>query len=609
MEHEYVGKRPDHNQIAEPIGSVIAISGSRATILLDSAPGTARPDLDDCPFIGTLLTVDTSAAVVLCLITSLKIPVHALAKAANGSRIAEVDLVGELRRENDGYLQTFQRGVSVYPRLGDVVQSPSRIILEKAYHFGKFNAITVGTIRQDPAIPAAVKVDEMLGKHFAVVGSTGTGKSCTVALALREVLEKYTNAHIVMLDPHNEYAACFGNSAELISPANLSLPFWILNFEEIVEIIIGNAQENPDEVDILRDLIPLAKQQFARAENGRPRTTLMRSGDRRNKYTVDVPLPYRMADLIALIDAQLGKLEMQNALRPYKKLRARVESIRQDPRFGFMFGALTVQDNLAQVLKRLFRIPVMGKPITVIQLMGIPSEVVNVVVSVLARLAFDLALWSDGKMPITVVCEEAHRYVPSDSSSGFEPTKRAISRIAKEGRKYGVSLCIVSQRPGDIDPAILSQCSTIFAMRLSNDRDQAIVRSALSDAQASLLEFLPSLGLRETIVFGEGVPLPSLILLDKLPEAALPKSNSADFAHMWRQDVSDGSFVDDAIARWRAGGQNTEEQPVAADNGQSPPRVEQDPAMARLSAAIRGSAPTQRPTAGALRPPQNGTGR
>ena len=127
------------------------------------------------------------------------------------------------------------------------------------------------------------------------------------------------------------------------------------------------------------------------------------------------------------------------------------------------------------------------------------------IVSILARLAFDLAVWSEGKVPITFVCEEAHRYVPRERDAGFEPTKRIISRIAKEGRKYGISLCVVSQRPGDIDPTILSQCSTIFAMRLSNERDQKIVKSAVSDAAESLLRFLPSLGTRETITFGEGV--------------------------------------------------------------------------------------------------------
>ena len=187
--------------------------------------------------------------------------------------------------------------------------------------------------------------------------------------------------------------------------------------------------------------------------------------------------------------------------------------------------------------------------------MGLPSEIVNVVVSVLARLAFDLALWSDGRMPITFVCEEAHRYVPRDTKVGFEPTKRAISRIAKEGRKYGVSLCVVSQRPGDLDPTILSQCSTLFTMRLSNERDQEIIRSALPDSAEKLIGFLPSLGTRETIVFGEGVTMPSHILLDELTSETRPKGNSITITDAWSADIADATFVDEVVSRWRLIGQ------------------------------------------------------
>ena len=146
-----------------------------------------------------------------------------------------------------------------------------------------------------------------------------------------------------------------------------------------------------------------------------------------------------------------------------------------------MFGSLTVYDGMAQVLSRIFRVPVNNKPITILELTGIPSEIVNVVVSVLCRMTFDFALWSEGQVPVTLVCEEAHRYVPVNAALGFEPCKRAIAKIAKEGRKYGASLCIVTQRPAEIDPTILSQCNTVFALRMSNERDQAIVASAVAD--------------------------------------------------------------------------------------------------------------------------------
>jgi uncharacterized protein len=196
-----------------------------------------------------------------------------------------------------------------------------------------------------------------------------------------------------------------------------------------------------------------------------------------------------------------------------------------------------------------------------------------VVVSVLARLAFDFGVWSAGRVPITFVCEEAHRYVPFDNSLGFEPTKRAISRIAKEGRKYGVSLCIVSQRPAELDPTILSQCSTIFSMRLTNERDQEILRAGISDAAASLLEFMPTMGTGDAITFGEGVALPTRIKFDMLPAHALPKSNTASFTRNWSRDMPDDNFLHEVVNRWRQQTFN----PGSADYSLDPPPAAEPP--------------------------------
>jgi hypothetical protein len=181
----------------------------------------------------------------------------------------------------------------------------------------------------------------------------------------------------------------------------------------------------------------------------------------------------------------------------------------------------------------------------------LPSEIINVVVSVLARLAFDFGLWSGGQIPITFVCEEAHRYVPIDRTLGFEPTKRAISRIAKEGRKYGVSLCLVTQRPAELDPTILSQCSTIFSFRLSNERDQEILKAGISDAARSLLDFMPTMGAGDAITFGEGVALPTRVKFDMLPANAWPRSNTASFTEGWAREAPSENFLQDVVTRWR----------------------------------------------------------
>jgi hypothetical protein len=258
---------------------------------------------------------------------------------------------------------------------------------------------------------------------------------------------------------------------------------------------------------------------------------------------------------------------------------------------------------MAAVLARLFRIPVNGKPIAILELGGLPSEIINVVVSVLARLAFDFGVWSAGRIPITFVCEEAHRYVPIDKSLGFEPTKKAISRIAKEGRKYGVSLCMITQRPAELDPTILSQCNTIFSMRLTNERDQDILRAGISDAAASLLEFMSTMGTGEAITFGEGVALPTRIKFDMLPEDEWPKSNTASFTSNWAKDLPDDSFLHEIVHRWRA---QTFNPDSAAYTVEAPPAqvaVPQHPSIRRDP--MQPAAAQQRP---GIQPPPPGFG-
>ena len=269
------------------------------------------------------------------------------------------------------------------------------------------------------------------------------------------------------------------------------------------------------------------------------------------RFTVDTPVPYRISDLTGLIDERMGKLENKRDLSPYRQLRTRIDSISQDGRYAFMFGSLTVYDGMTQVLSRIFRVPVNNKPITIVELTGLPTEIINVVVSVLARMTFDFAHWSEGKVPLTLVCEEAHRYVPAADHLGFEPCKRAIAKIAKEGRKYGVALCIVSQRPAEVDPTILSQCNTVFALRMSNDRDQEIVTSAITDTGSGLLEFLPSLGQREALAFGDGVALPVRIKFDELPANCLPRSTTARFTEHWQRSVGDEGFLEQVVEKWR----------------------------------------------------------
>ncbi len=540
------------------IGRIVSVTGSKAIVLLDNGQAHAvrasqRPEM------GTLLAIDTASTVALAIVSALSVPVPAQREGENEIWIAELGLVGELWRSKDGRPSTFNRGVSSYPALGHRVRVASKAELELAFCGDMEQSVRVGSIRQDDSIPAMIRVDELLGKHFAVLGTTGTGKSCTLALILRAILEKNPAAHVVLLDPHNEYATAFTEWAEVLSPRNLQLPYWLLTFEELAEVVVGNPSERKNEIEILQELIPIAKSRYS-AGRGREAQALRARMHDSGRYTVDTPVPYRLSDLISLIDDRMGKLENKRDLAPYRNLKTRIETLSVDPRYAFMFGSLTVNDDMAQVLGRLFRVPVNGKPITILELTGLPTEIVNVVVAVLCRMTFDFALWSEGKIPVTLICEEAHRYVPANPALGFEPCKRAIARIAKEGRKYGASLCIITQRPAEIDPTILSQCNTVFALRMSNDRDQAIVSSAISDSGSGLLEFLSALGQREAIAFGDGVTLPVRIRFDELPKHAMPRSSTARFSEMWQRSAGDDALLEQIVEKWRlsASGGGTE---------------------------------------------------
>jgi DNA helicase HerA-like ATPase len=248
----------------------------------------------------------------------------------------------------------------------------------------------------------------------------------------------------------------------------------------------------------------------------------------------------------------MGKLENRSSRITYHKLISRIETVRNDPRYAFMFDNANVGgDTMAEVVSHLFRLPAHGRPMTVMQLAGFPAEVVDSVVSVLCRMAFDFGLWSDGISPLLFVCEEAHRYASADRSIGFGPTRKAVSRIAKEGRKYGVYLGLVTQRPAELDATIISQCSTLFTMRLANDRDQSLLRSAVSDAAANLLSFVPSLGTREVLAFGEGVALPTRLRFRDVPAHQLPRSEATISSTPTVDSGNDAHFVSSVIERWR----------------------------------------------------------
>lgn len=501
------------------LGHVVQCDGARATIC-------AYADVEDGGVTG-LWTVGRMISINLGQIRTVGL-VYEIGKAdrawdADSQNPIEVsvELIGEVRDNTGPGKPAFDRGITQYPHIGAIAHRIRNRDLTAVYDLAGREGVTVGALSQDESIAANIAIDDTLTRHFAVVGTTGVGKSTAVSLLLRKAIQSRPDLRALILDPHNEFAAAFPDLCIRIDTGALDLPFWMFRLEELAEVLFRGRERVPEEIDLLRDLIPIAKHLY---RSGGSPGVIRRSGEG-SSITADTPVPYRMADLLKQIDERMGLLDSKNDRPVYRALRTRVEAAISDPRYRFMFNSRLIEDTIHETIGNIFRVPHHGRPITCFEMAGMPSEVVNAVCSVLARLAFDLALLSEGRLKLLVLCEEAHRYMPNDPRLGFAPTRHALSRIAKEGRKYGCYLGVVTQRPGELDPTILSQCSTVFAMRLANDQDQAIIRSAIADSSASTLSFLSSMGQREAIAFGEGVATTMRMKFERLPGQLIPGSS------------------------------------------------------------------------------------
>jgi hypothetical protein len=530
------------NEEGAPIGRVIAVSAAQLIVLLQPPqPGAHAPQTPLA--MAGLVKIRTRASMVFGMVSGLRVPLPSVVAPDDDLKIIEVELIGESSFGPEGKSDRFRRGVSMFPALEDHVYLATPDDLAQVYAPPREAAIPVGSIHQNTDVPAFLLVNDLLGKHFSIVGTTGSGKSCAVATILRSVIETNPHAHMILLDPHCEYGHAFPDEAIVLSPGDgLHLPYWLFNFDEFAEIVMGSASHRAEQWKILGEAVLAAKLAYL----GKAPTE--------RHCSIDTPLPYRVSDLIRFLDQAMGSLNRPESVAAYQLVKTRILALQNDVRFGFMFGtSLTLRDEMSDILAQLFRIPVSGKPITILDLSGVPSEVLNVVVSVVCRLTFDFSIWSETQMPITIVCEEAHRYAPRDKDAGFEPVKRALSRIAKEGRKYGVSLCVVSQRPSDLAPSLLSECNTLFALRMTSQEDQDIVRGALPEASHGLMKFLPALRNGEAIVVGEGVSMPMRICFSPLPDHQRPRSATASFSTAWSRDVDGRSEVELTVERWRRG--------------------------------------------------------
>ncbi|QZP08027.1 ATP-binding protein [Caenibius sp. WL] len=537
---------PASANAAQPIGVVLEIAGSSSHIALDSDRLQAcATDLDPsialAGQVGSQIKIRAGDGWLVANVRTQKRD----GRNPDGI-IAGIDFLGEGAEDRvSGRLHTFRRGVTRYPIPGALVYPATHEDLRQVYASDHSSTVQIGTVFPTDDIRAGVQIDAMLGKHFALLGSTGTGKSTAAALLLHRICNAAPNGHILMIDPHGEYASAFGANGILLNVGNLQLPYWLMNFEEHCEVFLtSTGHDRQEDADILARCLLQAR-------------TKHRKADQPGKITVDTPVPYLLSDLTGILQLEMGKLDKATSSAPYQRIKGKIDEIRGDPRYQFMFSGMLVSDTMADFIGRIFRMPADGKPIAIIDVSGVPSEVTATVVAVLSRLVFDFAIWSreERTRPILLVCEEAHRYVPNERNADGSSVGRILSRIAKEGRKYGVSLGLITQRPSDLAEGVLSQCGTIIAMRLNNDRDQQFVKAAMPEGARGFLDVIPALRNRECIICGEGVSVPVRVSFDDLEESLRPASADPSFVSLWAETGDDdAAAVQRTVARWRAQG-------------------------------------------------------
>lgn len=529
----------------QPIGVVLEISGAGSQIALD------LERLNEC-----MQDEDRSIALAGQVGSQIKIRVGdawLLAnvrdqrkdrRAANGI-IAGIDFLGEGSEEKlTGRIHGFKRGVTRYPVPGAMIYPATTKDLEQIYASDGRANITIGTVFPTKDIRAGLYIDAMLGKHFALLGSTGTGKSTSAALILHRICQAAPEGHIVMVDPHGEYSAAFRQTGQILDVSNLQMPYWLMNFEEHCEVLLtSDGNERQVDMDILAKCLL-----HARSKN--------RLAETMGKITVDSPIPYLLSDLSTKIKDEMGKLDKATSSAPYMRINSKLDELKGDPRYQFMFSGMLVGDTMTNFISKVFRMPGEGKPISIIDVSGVPSDITSTVVAVLSRLVFDFAIWGreEKTRPILLVCEEAHRYVPNEKNSDGSSVAKILSRIAKEGRKYGISLGLITQRPSDLAEGVLSQCGTIISMRLNNDRDQAFVKAAMPEGARGFLDSIPALRNRECIICGEGVAIPIRVNFDTLEEHKRPASEDPSFSELWNSGGGEEELVDRVVLRWRSQG-------------------------------------------------------
>ncbi|MGO9642592.1 MAG: ATP-binding protein [Candidatus Acidiferrales bacterium] len=514
-----------------------------------------------------------------------------------GQRWMEVQLVGESYGKSP-----FERGVSVFPTIDDEVHVVTETDLTVIYGSSRGAPVQIGYHASSVSLPAVVDLESIVTRHAAVVGSTGSGKSNAIAALLKNLCgSEYPRARVVVIDPHSEYGAAFRGISRVFriggTEQPLLVPYWTMSFDEFGWFFVDRktgSESVPDAT--LRDKL---------FEMRKAKVSSLRAGALgADEITVDSPVPFNIRDLWWQMDfadratfktkefkkgdeevVDKGDAETLKPATfkpvapgdkpPYKNpvsgmmqsYLSRISARLKDKRFEFLCNAgeydgckLDLHDLLASWIAH-------PQPLTVFDLGGIPFEVADLVVGLIARVLFEISFWGRDlpgigrQAPILIVFEEAHSYLPRGQRrfvQGFALS--AVQRIFKEGRKYGVGAIVVSQRPSELDETVLSQCGTFFALRLSNSEDQGRIKTVVPDSLAGLIDLLPALRTGESLVLGEAVPIPSRVRFALVEPR--PRSDDPDVGKRWKEPRPTEVPYAEAVSGWR-----TQSQAAAPESG------------------------------------------
>ena len=453
----------------------------------------------------------------------------------------------------------FERGVAQYPTTGAEVHAIGSGDTARMFDRFQSKGLAVGSLASHPSLKVYLDPTNLYGRHSAILGQTGSGKSWAVASLVQKTVDVMSKAHIIILDMHGEYCwkredgsrhYAFADSiVRHVDARELEIPYWLMTYAELCDLLIDRTEQAAhNQTAFFRDTLRQLRDK-ERAPLGLKRVT------------VDTPVYFSLDELVEAVENKnremvpgaTGKPKQGNMFGAFDRFLVRLESRMNDVRYDFLLKP-SVRKSSASLSALLRDFVGLGTPkaaVTVIDLSSVPFDVRPTVAAQIGRLAFEFNYWNPKyrEFPILLMCEEAHAYIPRDSESQFAGSRKSMERIAKEGRKYGVGLAVVSQRPHEVSETVLAQCGTFICLRITNPNDQSYVRNLVPESEGDLISVLAALGRGEALVLGEAVPLPTRLQFEK--PAPTPNSDDVDFYEKWTAGPDDLD-VDAIVKRWRS---------------------------------------------------------